>query len=156
VTGEIEVAPNEMFQKFIAIELPDIMHQYGPIPSVVGTRDQTGPWDIPGSSRIVELADGGTAFEEVTASKDPSYFAYRVSRLTGIFGRLVMEAEGEWVFQEAPSGRTLIQWTYTFYARNWLAKLLLIPVVRIFWKGYMRNAFEATKRIAELEEESSS
>ena len=53
---------------FVAGEdvLPKILTGYGLVPAVAFTSDVSGPWDQVGSHRIVHLADGSTAEEQVT------------------------------------------------------------------------------------------
>ncbi len=149
VHARIDVAREPLFACFVPIELPRILRRHGPIPAVVGTRDQTGPWDEVGSARVVELADGHTASERVTACETPARFAYTVSGFTNVVRHLAREAHGEWVFEEADGGRaTDVRWTYAFVARSGPAALLLAPVVRTAWRGYMRGALDRFAAIA--------
>jgi hypothetical protein len=69
---------------FVSAEdvLPKVLTGYGLLPAVERTSGNTGPWDRPGSSRTVHLADGNTAREEVTAYTRPNYFAYRTDNYT--------------------------------------------------------------------------
>ncbi len=127
-----------LFDYFIPIELPRILLGYGPIPAVVATSEQSGPWDRVGSTRTVRLADRSTACEQVTACERPEFFAYRVSEISSQLGRLVLEGRGQWRFTEVDRCSTEVSWTYTFAARSRLARLALIPVVRLLWRGYMR------------------
>ena len=81
VTREVVVHAGirEVFD-FVAAEdvLPVVLTGYGLVPAVVSTSGNTGPWTNPGSSRVVHLADGNTAHEQVTHYDRPRYFAYRV------------------------------------------------------------------------------
>lgn len=117
--------------------LPKVLHRWGPVPGVAGTRDLTGPWNIPGSERTVLLEDGSTARERVLQWERPVRFSYRVDRLTNPLGRFVQCAVGEWEFSAARQGSAFC-WTYTFYATGALSGLVLRPVVALFWAGYMR------------------
>src|SRR4051812_27662198 len=111
---------------FIAAEdvLPKILTGYGLVPGVASTSDISGPWDQPGSHRIVHLLDGSTVNERITAYNRPSYFAYRVSNPSFALKHLMAEARGQ--FWIAPTeGGTNVTWTYSFQARNRLAKLPL-------------------------------
>lgn len=123
---------------FVAAEdvLPKILTGYGLVPGVAFTSDVSGPWDQPGSHRIVHLADGSTASEGVTHYDRPSYFAYRVSNPSFALKHLMTEARGEFWFEAADRG-TKVRWTYTFNARNRLLKLPLTLFVKSQWKGYM-------------------
>jgi hypothetical protein len=137
-----------LFEWFIPVELADILLGYGPLPAVVRTSRQSGAWDKPGSNRTVHLADGSTAFEEVTACKRPGYFAYRVSEFTNIIRFLVKGAAGQWWFEEQ-GNKTGVKWKYTFHAHNALTALILHAIVQLLWNGYMRIAMKTTKRLAE-------
>jgi hypothetical protein len=121
---------------FIAAEdvLPKILTGYGLLPGVAGTSDISGPWDQPGSHRLVHLADGSTVHEGLTDYDRPSYFAYRVSDPSFALKHLMTEARGQFWF-EAVDGGTKVKWTYTFQARNRLAKIPLTPFVKTQWKG---------------------
>ena len=78
VSRELDVSVERTFDVVVAEDvLPKVLHRWGPIPAVSGTRDLTGPWDTPGSTRIVELADGNTVREQVLAWERPRLFEYR-------------------------------------------------------------------------------
>jgi hypothetical protein len=141
----------ELFEYFIPIELPRILHGYGPVPAVTATTEQSGPWDAPGSSRTVHLADGNTAHEQVTDCEPSNYFAYRVSDFSNFLRRLASEARGQWRFTSAGEDATDVVWTYSFTARSILARLILLPIVRLAWRGYMRAAMQAFSGLAEVE-----
>ncbi len=137
-----------LFDYFIPIELPRILLGYGPVPAVAATSDQSGPWDRVGSTRTVHLADGSSAREQVSACDRPAFFAYRVSEISSYLARLVLEGRGQWRFTEAAADATEVSWTYTFAARSQLARLALIPVVRLLWRGYMRGGMRAFGELA--------
>ncbi|WCB96278.1 hypothetical protein DSM104299_05035 [Baekduia alba] len=138
VTATAPVPRTTLFDRFIPIALPDILTGWGPIPAVTTTADQTGPWDQPGSSRTVHLADGSTARERVTECRTPTYFAYVVTDFTNPVKHLAREGRGQWWFDEAGPDATHIRWTYTFEARSRAARLLLAPVVHTAWQRFMR------------------
>ncbi len=78
VTREAVVsAGSEAAFDFVAAEdvLPKVLTGYGLLPAVVATSGNTGSWSEPGSRRIVHLADGSTAREEVTRYDRPGHFA---------------------------------------------------------------------------------
>ncbi len=139
-----------LFEQFIPIELPRILLGYGPVPAVVSTTEQSGPWDQPGSSRTVHLADGSTAREQVTACERPGHFAYRVDEFSGYVRYLAAEANGEWWFTEACQGTDVV-WIYSFTARSRPAQLILLPVVKLLWRGFMRAGMRAFGELAESE-----
>jgi hypothetical protein len=146
-TARVEAPRDPLFAWFIPVELPRILHRYGPVPAVVSTADQSGPWDVVGSSRTVHLGDGSTARERVTACDRPASFAYTVDGFSGPVRHLVREGRGQWWF-EAAGDATDVRWTYTFEARSPAAALLLAPVVKIAWRGFMRRALVELARLA--------
>ncbi len=137
----------QAFDAIAPIDLPRIFTGMGPLPAVVGVRDQTGDWDHAGATRIVELAGGSEAPERITAYDRPAHFAYRVGPFTGALGWLVREADGAWWFSSDVSG-TEIRWSYTFRPRPHAAALVRI-VVAPLWRRYARRALELAVGIAE-------
>jgi Polyketide cyclase / dehydrase and lipid transport len=123
---------------FVAAQdvLPKILTGYGLVPGVASTSDISGPWDQPGSHRIVHLKDGSTLREGLTDYQRPGYFAYRVGDPSFALKYLMAGAAGQFWFDRVEAG-TRIRWTYTFYAKNRLAKLPLSLFVKSQWKGYM-------------------
>lgn len=127
--------------------LPKVLTGYGPLPAVVKTSEVSGPWDVPGSARIVHLADGTTVREQITKFSSPREFAYRVFEFGNpIVGALATGARGEWTFSEAPGG-TQVKWTYTFSAKNGLTAIPLSGITQILWRGYMDVCLENSIRI---------
>lgn len=140
--------PNAVFA-FIAAEdvLPKVLTGYGPLPAVVGTSGNTGPWDTPGSTRLIHLADGSTVREQVTHFDSPGYFAYKVWEFGNpIIRSLANEARGEWTFKAAPGG-TQVNWTYTFTAKNALTAVPLSAITQVLWRGYMDVCLENSIRL---------
>lgn len=130
--------PDAVF-KFIAAEdvLPKLLTGYGPLPAVVGTSENTGPWNRPGSARLIHLADGSTVREQVTDHDGPRFFGYRVWDFGHpILRRLADEAHGAWTFAAVPGG-TQVVWTYSFRARNRWAAVPLSGIAQVLWRGYM-------------------
>jgi hypothetical protein len=131
-------APESVFA-FIAAEdvLPKVLTGYGPLPAVLRTSGRTGPWDQVGSARVVHLADGGTAREQVTLLDAPRRFAYRVWDISNpIVGALATEARGDWTVVATAQG-TKVTWTYTFVAKNAIAAAPLSAIAQVLWRGYM-------------------
>jgi Polyketide cyclase / dehydrase and lipid transport len=127
--------------------LPKVLTGYGPLPAVVRTSEISGPWDVPGSSRIVHLADGTTVREQVTHFSSPTGFAYRIFEFGNpIVGALATGARGEWTFSEDPGG-TKVRWTYTFLAKNGLTAIPLSGITQILWRGYMDVCLDNSIRI---------
>jgi hypothetical protein len=111
--------------------------KFGPLPAVVGVQKQTGPWDVVGSSRELQLGDGGTVTETITHVQAPGFHSYRLTEFSKLFGRIVDHAHAEWTFEPEPRGTT-VTWTYTFEAKKrwgWLVNL----IVRMYWDPYMRQ-----------------
>lgn len=131
---------------FVAAEgvLPEVLTGYGLLPAVASTSGNTGPWDRPGSSRTVHLADKTTSREEVTAYQRPGYFAYRTSDYTFALKYLARSADGQWWFDEV-GRQTNVRWTYTFEARGPITAILLQVFARFQWAGYMRVCLRNTR-----------
>lgn len=146
-------APAEAVFDFVAAEdvLPKVLTGYSLLPAVVRTSGNTGPWDKPGSSRTVHLADSTTSREEVTDYKRPGFFSYRTSDYTFALKYLATSAEGQWWFEER-QGETHIRWTYTFTAKGAVTAILLLLFVKSQWTGYMRVCLENTQRHFKLDD----
>jgi hypothetical protein len=132
-------------------ELETVLRNAALLPGVARTSDTTGPWDKPGSTRIVHLTDGTTVRETVTSATAPDYFAYRLTEFSSAMIRmLVKEARGQWWFTDQGPGLQA-KWTYTAVSKNPIATLMLYPVIKILWNRYMKAAMKATKQRAEAE-----
>jgi hypothetical protein len=129
----------EIVFNFVAAEdvLPKVLTGYGPLPAVVKTSENTGPWTIVGSARRVHLADKSTLREQLTHYEPSKYFAYRVFDFGNpLLRTLASEGKGEWIFSQVPEG-TLVTWTYTFSAKNALTAIPLSGITQLLWRGYM-------------------
>jgi Polyketide cyclase / dehydrase and lipid transport len=154
VTRTAAAPVDRLFAEVVAEDvLPKVLPRYRVIPAVVATRDNTGPWDTPGSTRHLEFADGGSAREQVTEWESPSRFAYRVDEFTSALRHLVTHATGEWDFT-SQGQRSQFTWTYTFYPRSAVAARGLGLFLRLFWRGYMRQAADLCVRLADAPRES--
>jgi len=132
-------------------ELETVLRAPAFLPGVSRTSDTPGPWDRPGSTRIVHLTDGTTVRETVTSATAPDYFAYRLTEFSSAMIRmLVKEARGQWWFTDNGAGLQA-KWTYTAVSRNPIAPLMLYPVIKILWNRYMKAAMKATRQRAEAE-----
>jgi hypothetical protein len=140
VEGTARADPATTFDVIVPIELPRIFRGFGPLPAVVGTRDQTGKWDQVGVSRVVQLGDGSEAREEITAYDRPRYFAYRVGPFESApLRHLVVDANGEWWFTAGEPARTAIRWRYTFRPRRYATPVVRLVIARL-WRGYAKRA----------------
>lgn len=151
VVTDIQVPVNWFFRWFLSVELSKIMQRYGPLPAVTQITDQTGPMYTPGSSRVIHFSDGSRAYEETTICSPPRHIVYKVSELTSIFRHLFAEAQGEIWFRDTPRGGTVVEWQYIFYGRNIGAAIVLLPLVKLLWKGFMRSALNQAKHLSEAE-----
>lgn len=145
-TALIAGTPDKVFA-FIAAEdvLPKVLTGYGPLPAVVRTSENTGPWDVPGSARLIHLADGGTVREQVTEYTPQKRFAYRVWEFGNpIIKSLATKARGEWTFEAVPQG-TKVEWTYTFTAKNGITAIPLSGIAQLLWRGYMDVCLKNTQ-----------
>jgi hypothetical protein len=126
----------------------EVIPRYGPLAGVAGTSDQSGPWDHVGASRILNLSDGTSVREELTAYAEGERFAYRLLPVKTPMRLLVNYAAGAWEFTDAGEDTTHVRWTVTFHprrGRRWLIRALLAPL----WERYQRQALALAVREAE-------
>ena len=132
-------------------QLDSVVRAEAGLPGCTKTTGTTGPWDVPGSTRIVHLSDETFVRETVKVATAPHYFSYRLTEFSSRTIRLlVREAGGQWWFTDEGSG-THVKWTYTAESRTRLGMLLLFPVIRILWTRYMRSSMRVIKARAEKE-----
>jgi hypothetical protein len=137
-----------LFDTVVAEEvLPKVLHRWGPVPGVVGTRDLIGPWTTPGSERTVVLDDHSTARERLLVWERPRRFEYVVDRFTSPLGRLVDHASGTWEFDNRGSG-SAFSWTYSFHPSRFAALVPLQVMVRTAWARYMAQCADLTVELA--------
>jgi len=145
-------APRDwFFYWFMSADLAKIMHRYAILPGVVATRKQTGPMHQVGVTREIVFSDGTTAVEEITSSEPPEVVNYRVGQLTSMFRHLVKEGRAQLAFRAEAPGTTTVEWRYTFYGHNWAASLLLLPLVPLFWRGFLQSTLSRARYLAEAE-----
>lgn len=133
VARSVNASSAHAFDTIVPIDLPSVFKGFGPLPAVAGTQDQVGNWDTVGQSRRVNLSDGSHATEQIDEYARPDRFGYTVGPFSGIVGKLVDRAEGEWRFSEQADGAQ-IEWTYTWFARRG-AKPLIWPLT-LLWRRY--------------------
>ena len=136
------------FATIVPIDLGRIFTGFGPLPAVVGRREQSEPWDRVGATRVVELSDGSAAREEITAYEPPAYFAYRVGPFAGALALAAAHADGAWWFTETADGRTHIRWSYTFALAGPAAPVARVALAPV-WRGYAHRVL--ARAIAEVE-----
>ncbi|WP_051471106.1 SRPBCC family protein [Patulibacter minatonensis] len=147
VTATAKVPPQRCFDAIIPIDLTAMMQGYGPLPAVSGVRDQVGPWDTPGSTRVVELADGNETPERIVAVAQPEAFHYRVGPFTGPLGRLVAHVDGSFLFDATADGGTVVSWTYAFRPRR--GGSLPVRGLAPLWRRYATQSLQRAVAIAE-------
>ncbi|WP_411880844.1 SRPBCC family protein [Polaromonas sp. YR568] len=146
VTTSIEAPAEKAFLHIVPIALASIFTGYGPLPSVTGTLDETGPWDAAGRSRTVVFSDGSSARETLVSYEYPSRFAYRITGFTGVLRFLASEAHGEWWFESVPGrSATSVRWRYEFISRSGILKPLVGLFTRTLWRGYMGKALRLAR-----------
>ena len=149
-------APREAFYAWLvpgvfSNQLETVLRDAASLPGVEKTTDTTGPWDVPGSTRIVHLTDGTRCRETVQAASAPDGFSYRLTEFSSppVAG-LVKEARGQWWFTDEGEG-THAKWTYTAESKTDVGIILLKPIIKILWNHYMTAALGVIKARAEAE-----
>jgi Polyketide cyclase / dehydrase and lipid transport len=148
VQAATRAAPPVAFDVIVPIDLSTIFVASRVMPGVVGVRDQSGPWDRAGATRVVQLTDGSEAPERLTRVNRPHGFSYRVGPFSGPLRLLVSHADGAWEFTPAAGGATSLRWTYTFAAlagRGGLVRVALAPL----WRRYAQRALGLAARVAD-------
>lgn len=156
VSGRTAVPLAQAWDRFVPIDLTALFMGMGPLPAVVKVHGQSGRWDKIGESRQVDLSDGTTVTEAITLSDLPkdgmARFGYTVFGFGGAFGWLTSEAQGFWVFKEV-DGQTEIGWRYGFRATSILSRPIMVLILLLAWRPYMRRAMQETLHILQTEEE---
>lgn len=147
----IDAPVGEVFSVSTAIEPSTLIQKRGPLPAIVTTDGDNGPWSAIGQKRLHRLSDKTSVHEELVAFTRNSTFAYRVSEFSGLFGALTREARGEWHFTAAGAAKTKVDWTYFFVPTGPIAEPVLWFIVKAFWPGYLKSALARVKEKAEHE-----
>jgi hypothetical protein len=155
VTATIAVPRALLYEWLIpgvfADELDTVLRDEAGLPGVTRTTGTTGPWNVAGSTRIVHLSDATFCRETVRVATAPDYFAYRLTEFSSrMIALLVSEANGQWWFTDEGSG-THAKWKYTAESRFFVTTPILLPVIKILWRRYMRSALALIKVRAERE-----
>lgn len=133
-------------------ELDTVMKDEAGFAGITRTTGTTGPWNVPGSTRIVHQYDGTYSRETVLHATSPDYFAYRLTEFSSLMLKLMArEAGGRWWFTDAPAGGTDVKWTYSAEATSILAAPFLAPVLKLLWNRSMKGTLSRIKARAETE-----
>jgi hypothetical protein len=137
----VPVGVDEAFARTLPLYLPSLLNRwYGPVPPVVGVRDEVGDWKTPGQTRFIVMKGGGGFHEELTKVDPPDSFGYLLTAFAGPLGLLIDRAEGDWSFTANGAGTT-VTWRWMVYPR-WPLTAPLLPLVGFLWKGYAGKALE--------------
>lgn len=99
---------------FVGAALEDLLPGAAGIPGVTGTQPLSAtPFPEPGARRLVRLADGSTAIEEVLAHEPGRSLRYIVWGYTTPAAAPIAHGVGEFRFSDAGAG-TAVRWTYAF------------------------------------------
>lgn len=111
--------PREAFLRwFLGAPLERLLPGTGEIPAVSGTRPLSDtPFPEPGARRLVCLADGSTAVEQVLEHVPDERFRYIVWAYTTPAAMPIAHGVGEFRFRDAPGG-TAVHWRYGFALRQ--------------------------------------
>lgn len=142
----VPVETVDAFDRLLTHPITDLMsRRYGLLPPIREVRDQSGPWERPGQTRTIVLADGGTMRERLTEVERPERFDYVLTDFTGALRPLVSHVDGSWAF--APEGTGVrITWSWTLHPTSTYAARVL-PLVGRMWRGYARQALERTSDV---------
>lgn len=128
------------FHAAAALDATKIILPYGPIPGVQSIEGHKDAWSEIGQERIITLTNGDTISEKLDVFLPGVSLAYDVRDFTGLFGFLVHEAFGEWVFSDKEPGRSVVLWRYTFAATEPFFRPFLSAILVVFYKGFMKAA----------------
>ena len=119
--------------------------RHGPIPRVRGTVRNQPSWDSVGDSRTIQLADGGSLFEQIVRADRPHAYGYELTDIRGPMKPLAARIDGLFAFEPDGAG-TRVTWSWAIHPRSVLSRPVL-PVFARIWQGWARKAFD---RIGEV------
>jgi hypothetical protein len=153
VSGPVDGRPQDVYDFFREVDVTRILTGRGPLPAVVSVDDPSCPWDAPSQVRSLELADGNSLRERLTALNPPHSFSYDIDRITGPLGKLVQGMSGRWSFEPVEEGGsegpTRAHWHYVFAPSSWLTWLPSWLIIRLLWQPYMGAVLARTTELAE-------
>jgi len=139
----MNASPAAVFAAVLALDPVTVVKAKGLIPGVKSVSGQTGGWSAAGQTRTLTLSDGAAA-QETLIALEPQGYRYRVSGFTGLFSRLVREANAR--FDVTPRGEgSMLTWAYEFTPKGPLAGVILSFLVDSQWNAYMDAALEHLK-----------
>jgi hypothetical protein len=153
VSGRVNGRQQDVYDFFREVDVTLILTGRGPLPAVVSVDDPSCPWDASGQARSLELADGNSLRERLTALEAPHSFSYDIDRITGPLGKLVLGMSGRWSFEPwegaGAEGPTRAHWHYVFAPSSWLTWLPSWLIIRLLWQPYMGAVLARTTDLAE-------
>lgn len=154
-SAEISVTSNIERSFALATDSPRFPRYFkgrGPIPAVLKVEWHAGSRPEAGARRDIHNADGSVLLEQVLELTPPLRHRYRL--LGGFkppFSWMVAHADGCWQFTAQGSG-THIRWDYAFTLRSPLAWPVVLPIVKVFFRGAMQDCLHAMRdALAEAE-----
>lgn len=143
---EISSPVEEVFAYISAEEsLPKFLKRYGPIHGIARWESHKGPWAFEGAYRTLHFEGGDTLREELIAFQPPVYFAYSISEFSSSARHLADIAYGEFSFEGAEK-KTYVSWRYTFKPKNFFTAILLSLFMSLYFKPYMQQGLEISKK----------
>lgn len=134
-------AVDRAYDVLVAVPLSELFdRRYLLIPPITAVRDQSGPWEQPGETRTIVLADGGTMHERLTLVARHERLCYVIDAVTGMLKPIVEHVEGEWSVEPAGTG-VRVTWTWRVHPSGRLGELAG-PVLSRLWQGYARQGFD--------------
>lgn len=121
---------------------PAIIRPLGPIPGVAVVAGASA-WSKPGDTRQITLTDRSRVEETLTELTETSY-SYRVSKFTGPFKFLIIEANAS--FEATPGlAGAILTWTYAFRPNSWTASFIVGRIARGPFTRFMQAAIDRLK-----------
>lgn len=151
VSNEWTKAPiDRAWDVIVPCDLPSFFPGMKPaVPAITKVTDQTGDWDAAGQARQIHLDDGSSVHETIDAVDRPHTFNYTVGPFTGLTGKLVVHAKGEFVFEEMGGG-THVRWTYVWKPRPGMQPV--VWVLAKLWSAYSKRVLLKLAQAAQPDE----
>jgi hypothetical protein len=149
---DIAIPAGNFNSQLAAAPLSRLLPGTSKIPAVAETRVLTSnAFGQAGAPRVVCLADGSTAVEEVTESLAGQYFRYKVWAYSTEVARPIEYGLGEFLLSPVDASHTRVTWTYSFKLRSnvfpgnagWLGRWL-------FKKSFVERDYADMMRVSGL------